>query len=335
MVPRIAGMTLLAAILLCPIVSLGGTWRHDLLDGDSTHTDLAADPAYDAVGLLLGKTFLCSGTLIDADWVVSAAHCLDRGKASHYTFDLGGDDRTGAEKFVHPDWTGSVAGGSDVALLRLNSPFDTTVVPPANLATAVSLPAQIVSVGFGQGGDGLTGASGSAGTKRAGYNQIEQKGSFFGWSDTILLNDFDKPLNGTFDPAESTFPAPIEDLEFNVAPGDSGGAMFIAGELAGVTSLGWASDGNVNSDYGDGGGFTDLTMFNDWIDGVLDGGGADDGGGGGGPPPGRGRPFGFTGGSARTLTSPVPEASSGTLVTVALLALAWARRRRAPCGAGG
>lgn len=316
-------IVLTAAVLFAPTPVLAGTWRHNLVDEDfRAH----AEP-YDSVGLLLGKTHLCSATLIEEDWLVTAAHCLDRGKASHYTFELGPMVALGSEKYVHPNWTGQVSGGSDIALLRLDQPLASA--PTAERATSISLGETITSVGFGRGGDGVTGAVMSAGVKRAGDNVIEADGSAFNWSSTILLNDFDHPTDG----GDPLFTAPVEQYEFNIASGDSGGGMFkMNGQLAGVTSLGWATDGNVNSDYGDGGGFTNLVMFNSWIDDILAGGSGDGGGGEkekGGPPANKGKPFGLAGVTAMTLTRPVPEPSTAALMIAAgLLTLAAGRCRR-------
>ncbi len=315
-----------------------GTIRHDR--SDANYVNLAAQSQYEPVGLLLGKSHLCSGTLISDEWALSAAHCLDSGPTKHYSFTVGGNTYSGSNKFVHPDWNGNLGAGSDIALLQLSGPV--TGVTPATLLTAADgneIGLVGTAVGFGRSGTGLTGATGSTGTKRAGRNMIDESGSAFGWSDNISLWDFDNPLNAGDNTIGSAVPL---NLEYNVGPGDSGGGMFVdvGGQtlLAGVVSLGWASDGNINSDYGDGSGYTRVSAFEQWISDTISGGG--DGGGngkgngnGGGGGRGGGRPFsvslmaGSLESTAALSLSAVPEPTTALLTVIGLLGLCLPRRR--------
>ncbi|XP_075994230.1 elastase-1-like [Genypterus blacodes] len=87
---------------------------------------------------------ICGGTIIDAFYVMTAAHCIDSMDARQYRVVVGEYDLfeyDGSEQFrnvdlivVHPGWTGDLAIGNDIAILRLADPvYDNGSVAVAEL----------------------------------------------------------------------------------------------------------------------------------------------------------------------------------------------------------
>jgi hypothetical protein len=55
------------------------------------------------------------------------------------------------------------------------------------------------------------------------------------------------------------------EFEGNVSPGDSGGGVFLEGQLVGIVSFQAQLDGSQNAAYGDLSGATRLSLYEDWI----------------------------------------------------------------------
>ncbi|MCG8584104.1 MAG: trypsin-like serine protease, partial [Pirellulales bacterium] len=220
-----------------------------------------------------------SGVYIGDGWVLTAAHVVDGtdfagANVSNWTFELGGTDYDSDEVYINPDWSGNLAAGNDIALVKLTE--DVVGVEPAvlyGLSDESGMTGTVV--GYGQTGTGLTGSVIGAGTLRAGENTIDAVGPLFLpggglFAEPIMLIDFDDPG----DPAASSLgdddPLPLEYLS---APGDSGGGLFVDVDgvtyLAGVTSFGLALDGTVDSDYGDVAGFIRVSQYAEWIEDIT------------------------------------------------------------------
>jgi hypothetical protein len=262
-----ARVAVLCALFVCTSgdFAAGGTIRHDR--NDSLYTNLAASADFQAVGKFTidGPITVASGTLIRPDWVLTAAHIVSFPTPANVTFELAGNQYEAAEWIVHPAWTGELARGADLALVRLQSPV-MGITPATLFAGNLEVDKTAVFVGYGQTGTGLTGSiEGSEGTKRAGENVIEALGSAIGVSDNYVLADFDSPFGNT-SVFGDRFPL---NLEYFTARFDSGSGMFLdeagAKHLAGVAAFGAYLDDVPNASYGEIDGFTRVSRFRDWI----------------------------------------------------------------------
>ena len=275
-------MSLLRFPLLLPVlvVSLAlparaGTIRADRPDED--YVSLAASASYAAAGKIevTGDIpgFIGSGTLVGSSWVLTAAHLLEG--ANHATFQVGGNTYTADGWIAHPGWKGDARKGNDLALMRLSSPV-TNIAPVGLYRTKDEFGQTGVFIGNGRTGTGDSGAITYDAVPRAGTNTID--GMSVGKkkvyttkltkSAKIFIVDFDDPLQPGKNVVGSAEPT---DLEFLIAQGDSGGAVFLPGPsgqplIAGIHSYGEAPVGLDDSGYGDVTGHTRVSSYAKWID---------------------------------------------------------------------
>jgi len=265
-----------AAAMAAP--SVAGTIRHDR--ADSLYQSLSLDPKYNAVG---GVTYtfglaVATGTLITPKWVLTAGHVVD--DTSTHRFYVGGTHYNTGLQFTanllvkNPGWNSNdILAGNDIGLMRLSQAV--TNITPASRFTGTEVGNIATTVGFGETGTGLTGATTFDGIKRAGNNTIDALGSAYGGtaSDSFVIADFDDPNNADGkNPFGSAAPL---DLEYCAGPGDSGGPSFIGvgtrSYVAGVTSFlealdPPAGDSTDDATYSDTYAVTRVAQFNQWID---------------------------------------------------------------------
>ncbi|MDZ4261779.1 MAG: trypsin-like serine protease [Pseudomonadota bacterium] len=302
-------MKLVASLLVAAlsVPASAGLIRHDT--PDSWYTGFAGDPAFSGVGLIFGDTadspYSCSGTVINKNWVLTAGHCVNQAQAMSFYL----PSETGWRFYEATSWVAhenysdaNLFGGWDIGLMHFETDFDVT---PAQLYTGnnewLSLSA---SVGFGYTGNGDTGMQYVDYQSRAGTNIVDDLWSLEGSGDQILWSDFDHPTDATYNAFEFLgvdFDDLATVLEIMIAPGDSGGGVFIQEDgqiyLAGVHSFIYDVSNNGVFGYGDAYGSTRVSGFVDWI-------------------------------NAKVTAHQVPESGSLLLVLLGGLGLFMQRRRR-------
>jgi secreted trypsin-like serine protease len=248
------------------------------------------------------KTFICSGTSLDATHVLTAAHCLDmnnngksdvRDRIVGVQFNINLVDDPGWDRIdvaipaqswvLHPDYTGfdRPALNDDLAIITLASPLPAGV-PTYQLYTppVVEGQSQIVLVGYGRSGDALgrTKVPSSFTVKRVGENVVDALSGQddIGKSDVneVFRFDFDGPVgNGPLGG-----PTLGNTRETTLGGGDSGGPSFIlvgsdpslasSYQIVGVNTFTQGKHGGRF--YSEGGGIL-VQAYCDWISTILTG----------------------------------------------------------------
>jgi|GEM_PF-254438 len=186
------------------------------------------------------------GTLIAPQWVLTAAHVAQSKRKDTSKIKIENREYSIEQIYLHPDWRDGEA--HDIALIKLASPV--LNIEPAHLYTDHDEAGkQVVFVGFGGFGNGLTGPTTDDGIKRAATNKVDSVDA--DW------------LRFTFnDPATAT------DLEGISGPGDSGGPAFIERDgklfVAGVSVFGEPGRQGRGT-YGAKEAYTRVSQHIDWL----------------------------------------------------------------------
>lgn len=190
------------------------------------------------------KFFGGSAVAIDDHHILTAAHVVN--KASSCYFTLNDKKYCISEIIIHESFNDESFGVGDIAIGYSEKSFNLDFYP--KLYSGDDEVGKICSIsGYGFTGTFNSGAITIDGKKRAGSNIIDRV-----YENLLICSASNRYDNRT-------------SLEFLIASGDSGGPLYINGELAGINSCVIASDKNANSSYTDEAGHTRVSKFINWI----------------------------------------------------------------------
>lgn len=147
----------------------------------------------------------------------------------------------------HSEYNYDEFGKHDIAICVLESPIELDWYP--ELYSDLDETDKLCSLsGYGSSGDFLNGVSKSDGLRRAGSNFIDNCDAF-----ALFCSPSDKDKTTS--------------LEFLIAPGDSGGGLFIGNKLAGIHSgtIEYKTQSRL-SKYGAISVHTRISIYKDWIE---------------------------------------------------------------------
>ncbi len=193
----------------------------------------------------------CSGTLIDTQWIMTAAHCVEMGNAPVITAQIGQADITEPANLavvdkivISPNYNSSTMYG-DIALLHITTPqYVPTVTLPYRNASSSELYVgfQMRVYGWGETSAGVTIDNASA-TPYLQTATLTFQGFDYDFPDHIFAGDYGK---------DTCF-------------GDSGSPLLFEGIQYGITSFGFT----YTCGTGIPGGYTDVSNYSNWISDTI------------------------------------------------------------------
>lgn len=288
---------LLVSGVICQTID-AGVYRHDV--DAQKYKDLASQKQFDCAGLVIEASSSISGScvLIGDRYVLCAAHVFiktDPAKpdtsyvnssmvilnrvanprvadVKGYTFRFKREIRYAKSIIVHPVYLKDISEGNcDLALIELSEPV--TDIKPAKLNTAFD-ELNCIATGVGWGASGKANEPENVAMwfeEIAGQNRIDNIAGYeYNGKQTSLEADFDHPINYK-DCNKMGGPEPLP-LEYMTSGGDSGGGLFRQGNNDEWELIGICTGGGVDFKqliktgyYGQKGGWTRVSVFNDWI----------------------------------------------------------------------
>lgn len=239
-------------LLLC--IPLGGSLCAGTIDPyNDDHKYIEYAQYFDYVGILQGSyedgsQYIASAVAIDDHHILTAAHIVQNAQRCFVQFN---DKKFTIIKIILPkEFKPNHSGVADIAIGYSEKPFSLRFYPPLYEKSDETGKVCCIS-GYGKTGSFSSGATLLDGKRRAGSNLIDNI-----VADLLICSPSKYSPNNSSNRTS---------LEFLISNGDSGGGLFIEGQLAGINSCIISDNKNANSTYEDVSGHTRISKYIGWI----------------------------------------------------------------------